>query len=119
MLSAFHLLINFSFKIFQIFWFVHHIECVFQGPFQHTIPQLMTPTTSNNAAALSRFASAQTSFYATSTTNVANLMPKEEKFKLDAQGYSSTAATHPANIGAHPQQTTGFSLQSYQYNGPL
>lgn len=89
-----------------------------QGPLQHTFPQLMTPTTSNNATALSRFASAQSSFYAANSTNATNMIPKDDKFKLENQGYGSTV-THVPYIGTHPQQTTSFTLQSYQYNGSL
>uniref|UniRef100_A0A915PWY4 Homeobox domain-containing protein n=1 Tax=Setaria digitata TaxID=48799 RepID=A0A915PWY4_9BILA len=89
-----------------------------QGPLQHTFPQLMTPTTSNNASALSRFAPSQSSFYAASTTNPTNIMPKDDKFKLDSQGYCSSAV-HMPSASSHSQQVNSFSLQSYQYNGPL
>ncbi|VDN28446.1 unnamed protein product [Gongylonema pulchrum] len=85
---------------------------------QHSFPQLVAPATSSTPA-LSRFATAQSSFYATSTTNATNLISKDDKFKPDPQGYCSTATAHPLNSGGHPQQAAGFSLQTYQYNGPL
>ncbi|KAL3982018.1 Homeobox domain family protein [Acanthocheilonema viteae] len=89
-----------------------------QGPLQHTFPQLMTPTTSNNATALSRFPPTQPQFYTTSTTNTINLTSKDDKFKLHSQGYCSSAMQMP-NTGTHSQQASSFSVQSYQYNGPL
>ncbi|VDK82069.1 unnamed protein product [Litomosoides sigmodontis] len=90
-----------------------------QGPLQHTFPQLMTPTTSNNnATALSRFTPAQPPFYAASTTNATSLMSKDDKFKLHSQGYCSPTIQMPGT-GTHSQQTSSFSVQSYQYNGPL
>uniref|UniRef100_A0A0R3S4U0 Homeobox domain-containing protein n=1 Tax=Elaeophora elaphi TaxID=1147741 RepID=A0A0R3S4U0_9BILA len=90
-----------------------------QGPLQHTFPQLMTPTTSNNAAALSRFPPAQPPFYSTGgTTNTTNLISKDDKFKLHSQGYCSSAM-HMPTAGTHSQQASSFSVQSYQYNGPL
>ncbi|VDM47884.1 unnamed protein product [Toxocara canis] len=81
-----------------------------QAPLQHSFPQLMTPASSNNAA-ISRFTSAPAAFYGSTPSTV---MPKEEKFKLDAHTYG-TSSQMP-NIG---QPQPGFSLQSYQYNGPL
>ncbi|KAM3726454.1 Alpha-ketoglutarate-dependent dioxygenase alkB [Dirofilaria immitis] len=88
-----------------------------QGPLQHTFPQLMT-STSNNVTALPRFAPAQPPFYAASTTNTNNLMSKDDKFKLHSQAYCSSAI-HMPSTGSHSQQPSSFSVQSYQYNGPL
>ncbi|VDN02997.1 unnamed protein product [Thelazia callipaeda] len=89
-----------------------------QGPLQHTFPQLMAPTTTSNAGALSRFAPAQPSFYATGTSSTANLMPKDDKFKLESQGYCSSNSD-VLSTGMPSQQSGSFSFQSYQYNGPL
>ncbi|VDM20404.1 unnamed protein product [Wuchereria bancrofti] len=89
-----------------------------QGPLQHTFPQLMSPTTSNNATTLSRFAPPQPPFYSPGSTNTTNLISKDDKFKLHSQGYCSSAM-HMPTTGAHSQQASSFSVQSYQYNGPL
>ncbi|VDO43204.1 unnamed protein product [Onchocerca flexuosa] len=77
----------------------------------------MTPT-SNNATSLPRFAPPQPPFYAASTTSTTNLMSKDDKFKLHSQGYCSSAM-HMPSTGTHSHQASSFSVQSYQYNGPL
>ncbi|VDK47814.1 unnamed protein product [Anisakis simplex] len=82
-----------------------------QAPLQHSFPQLMTPASSNNAAAISRFTSAPTAFYGGTQTSV---LPKDDKFKIDPHAYCTSSQMPAIN-----QSQTGFSLQSYPYNGPL
>lgn len=69
------------------------------------------PQPSSNMS-IPRFSTSSSSFY---TTTPNPMMSKEDKFKVDTQGYS--LSPHINNLG--PSGQSGFSIQSYHYSGPL